>query len=80
MRVTNLNLDRITFNQNVMGGKLCIRGMRVTVGTIIGLIASGYTQPDILKAYPYLEADDIRQALIYAAWRTEETEYTLAAV
>lgn len=61
------NLTRITFDPNVMGGKPCIRGLRVTVGMIIGLIASGYSTLDILKAYPYLEDDDIREALSYAA-------------
>ncbi len=52
-------LDRITFNPEVMGGKPCIRGMRVTVGTVVGLMASGHTPEEILKAYPYLEIDDI---------------------
>lgn len=61
------NLTRITFDPNVMGGKPCIRGLRVTVGMIVGLIASGYSTLDILKAYPYLEEDDIREALSYAA-------------
>ena len=67
-------LDRITFNPNVMGGKPCIRGMRVTVGTLVGLVASGNSVEDILKAYPYVEEEDIRQALTYAAWRVEEIE------
>jgi uncharacterized protein (DUF433 family) len=71
------NLTRITFDPNVMGGKPCIRGLRVTVGMIVGLIASGYTTLDILKAYPYLEEDDIREALSYAAWRVEEMEVPL---
>jgi uncharacterized protein (DUF433 family) len=65
-------LPRITFNADVMGGKPCIRGMRVTVGTIVGLIASGKSHAEILTAYPYLEQEDIRQALTYAAWRVEE--------
>ncbi|MFQ5436829.1 MAG: DUF433 domain-containing protein [Anaerolineae bacterium] len=60
-----------------MGGKPTIRGMRVTVGTIIGLVASGYTNSDILKMYPYLELEDILAALSYAAWRLEETELPL---
>ncbi len=72
-----LELKRITFNPNVMGGKPCIRGMRVTVGTIVGLIASGHNNTDILKAYPYLEEEDIREALAYAAWRSEEIEVPL---
>jgi len=70
---------RITFDPRVMGGKPCIRGMRVTVGTIIGLLAAGESTQDILKAYPYLEAEDIKAALAYAAWRTEETEVPLSA-
>ncbi len=72
-------LTRITFDPNMMGGKPCIRGMRVTVGTIVGLVASGYSTMDILKAYPYLEAADIHEALAYAAWRAEELEAPLAA-
>ena len=70
-------LARITLNPEVMGGKPCIRGLRVTVGTVIGLMASGYSTEDILKAYPYLEAGDLREALAYAAWRVEETELPL---
>ena len=62
-----------------MGGKPCIRGLRVTVGTIVGLIAVGQSFADILKAYPYLEEEDLREALIYAAWRVEEIEAPLAA-
>lgn len=72
------NLPRITFDPNIMGGKPCIRGMRVTVGTIVGLVASGHANSDILKAYPYLEEADIREALAYAAWRVEEIELPLA--
>ena len=62
-----------------MGGKPCIRGMRVTVGTIVGLLASGHSSEEILRLYPYLEADDISEALSYAAWRVEEIELTFAA-
>lgn len=62
-----------------MGGKACIRGMRVTVATVVGLVASGHSNPDILQAYPYLEEADIRQALAYAAWRVEEIEIPLPA-
>ena len=72
-------LDRITRDPLVMGGKPCIRGMRVTVGMIVGLVASGHSNAEILTAYPYLEEDDIRQALAYAAWRVEEIELPLAA-
>lgn len=70
-------LDRITFDPAVMGGKPCLRGMRVTVGTIVGLIASGATPDEILADYPYLEAEDITAALSYAAWRSEEIEVPL---
>jgi uncharacterized protein (DUF433 family) len=71
------NLDRITRNPEVMGGKPCLRGMRVTVGTIVGLVAAGHSNTEILGAYPYLEEEDIRQALAYAAWRVEEIELPL---
>jgi uncharacterized protein (DUF433 family) len=70
---------RISHDPNVMGGKPCIRGMRVTVGTIVGLLASGHSREEILRLYPYLEADDISAALSYAAWRVEEIELTFAA-
>ena len=72
-------LTRITSNPQVMGGKPCIRGMRVTVGTLVGLLAAGRTEDEILKAYPYLELEDLRQALAYAAWRAEEVEVPLTA-
>ena len=68
---------RISFNPEVMGGKPCIRELRVTVGTIVGLIASGHSSEQILKAYPYLEEADIYEALAYAAWRVEEIEIPL---
>jgi len=67
-------LKRITIDPRVMGGKPCIRGMRVTVGTIVGLIACGKTIEEILADYPYLERDDVMEALSYAAWRSEERE------
>ena len=72
------NLNRITFNPEVMGGKPCIRGIRITVGTLVGLIASGMTVEEILADYPYLEHEDIMQALAYAAWRAEERELNIA--
>lgn len=72
------NLTRITFNPEVMGGKPCIRGMRVTVGMIVGLVASGKTVDEVLADYPYLEREDILEALSYAAWRAEEREVPLA--
>ena len=67
-------LTRITFDPGVMGGKPCIRGMRVTVGMIVGLVATGHTKEDILELYPYLEPEDIDESLTYAAWRVEEIE------
>lgn len=73
------NLTRITFNQEVMGGKPCIRGMRVTVGTIVGLVASSITVDQVLADYPYLEREDVLEALAYAAWRAEEREVPLAS-
>lgn len=72
-------LDRITFDPGVMGGKPCIRGMRLTVGMVVGLIASGHTKDEILELYPYLEAEDINEALAYAAWRVEEIEVPLVS-
>ena len=66
--------SRITRDPKVMGGKPCIRGMRITVGTIVGLIASGHSHAEVLRLYPYLEEQDIQAALSYAAWRTEELE------
>jgi len=73
------NWGRITFDAGLMGGKPCLRGLRVTVGTIVGLIASGHSTETILAAHPYLEAEDIRAALEYAAWRSEEAELPLEA-
>lgn len=70
-------LTRITFDPDVMGGKPCIRGLRVTVGTIVGLVASDHSSNEILKLYPYLEEEDIREALAYAAWRAGEVELPL---
>ncbi len=61
-----MRFDRITFNPHVMGGKPCIRGMRVTVGTIVGLLASGHDMEKILAAYPYLEREDILEALSFS--------------
>ena len=71
------HLTRITLDPAVMGGKACIRGMRVTVGTIVGLLAAKRSRDEILKAYPYLEPEDIDEALAYAAWRLEEREGSL---
>jgi uncharacterized protein (DUF433 family) len=78
-RKTDMNqLQRITLDSTVMGGKPCIRGLRVTVGMIVGLFAAGRTEDEILKAYPYLQKEDLREALAYAAWRSEEVEIPLA--
>ncbi|MGE0008911.1 MAG: DUF433 domain-containing protein [Parvibaculaceae bacterium] len=70
--------DRITLDPGVMGGKACIRGMRVTVGMIVGQIGAGRTVDDLLAGYPYLEREDILQALRYAARLAEEREVVLA--
>ncbi len=72
-------LDRITMNPAQMGGRPCIRDLRVTVGMIVGQIGAGTTIEALLKEYPYLERDDIMQALRYAAWRAEEREVKLAS-
>jgi uncharacterized protein (DUF433 family) len=71
--------SRITFDPRVMGGKPCIRGMRVTVGTLVGLLGAGRSEQEILSAYPYLEPDDLRAALTYAAWRAEERDIPFAS-
>lgn len=73
-------LNRITQNPDVMGGKACVRGMRVTVGMIVGQIGAGYSVDAILADYPYLEYEDVMQALRYAAWRAEEREVILASL
>ena len=73
-------LDRITFNPNIMDGQACIRGMRVPVSLILNLVANQMTTDELLEAYPYLEAEDIQQALQYAAWLATERVYELAGV
>ncbi len=70
-------LTRITFDPAVMGGKPCLRGLRVTVGMVVGLVATGHSRQEILKLYPYLEDGDIAEALSYAAWRADEMEVPL---
>lgn len=72
-------LNRITMDPAVMGGKPCIQGMRVTVGTIVGLMAAGKAIEEVLAAYPYIEREDILQALTYAAGRSEEKELPLVS-
>jgi uncharacterized protein (DUF433 family) len=71
-------IDRITCDPAVMGGKPCIRGLRVTVATVLGLLAAGRSREEILRAYPYLEPEDIDRCLAYAAWRMEERDVPLA--
>ena len=70
-----LGYERVTFDPNVMGGRACIRGMRITVSLVVNLVADGMTSGQIIEAYPYLEPDDIREALQYAAWLAEEAVY-----
>lgn len=74
------NLDRITFDSQIMGGRACIRGMRITVALILNLVANGQNIEAILDDYPYLEPEDIQQALRYAAWLAEESVHPLPAV
>jgi uncharacterized protein (DUF433 family) len=71
-------LDRITQRPDMMGGKACIRGMRVTVGMIVSQLGTGVTVDQILADYPYLEREDVMQAIRYAAWRADEREVMLA--
>ena len=68
-----LGFDRITFDPQIMGGRACLRGTRVTVSLVVNLTANGMTAPDIVSAYPDLEPEDVREALRYAAWLAEET-------
>ena len=72
-----MKFDRIELSPDVMGGKPSIRGTRVTVGTIVGLLSKGHAQEEILRLYPYIKQEDITQALGYAAWRSEEREVQL---
>jgi uncharacterized protein (DUF433 family) len=72
-------LVRITTIQDVIGGQACMRGTMVTPATVVGLVASGASQQQILSGYPWLEADDISAALVYAAWRLQEQEYVIPA-
>ena len=69
--------NRITFDSNIMGGRACIRGMRLTVSLILNLVSNGMTASDIVKEYPNLEEEDIRQSLQYAAWLADETVQVL---
>ena len=75
-----LGFDRITFDPHVMGGRACIRGMRITVALLVNLVANGMSIAEIIEAYPYLEPEDVHQALRYVAWLAEETVYPLESV
>ena len=72
-----LGFDRITFDPNIMGGKACIRGMRITVSLVINLVANGMTENEIIQDYPYLEKEDIKQSLQYASWLADEKTFSL---
>ena len=75
-----LELERITHDPNTMAGRACIRGMRVTVSLVLGLVADGMSTDEIIDAYPYLEPEDIQQSLKYAAWLADESVYPVDAV
>ncbi len=75
-----LRFERITFDPNVMGGRACIRGMRVTVSLVVNLVANSMDIEEIIKAYPYLEPEDIRQSLQYVAWLAEETIHPVESI
>ena len=72
-----IELDRITFDPDIMGGRACIRGVRVPVALIVNLVANGMTADEIVEAYSYLEPEDVQQALRYAAWLTEDTVHSM---
>jgi uncharacterized protein (DUF433 family) len=72
-----LKLDRITSNPNIMTGKACIRGMRITVSVVLNLLASGLSRAEIIDLYPYIENEDIDQCLQYAAYLAEEQLFTI---
>jgi uncharacterized protein (DUF433 family) len=74
-----LGFERITFDPDVMGARACIRNMRVTVSLIVNLVASGMTFADILEAYPYLQEEDLHEALQYVAWLAEESIHPVEA-
>ena len=68
------SFPRITLGSDVMGGKACIRGLRITAATVVGLLVAGRSADEFLGAYPYLEREDIVQSLAYAAWRLDEPD------
>ncbi len=74
-----MKFDRITFDPKIMGGRACIRGMRVTVSLLVNLVANRMSTEEIINVYPYVEAEDIEQALRYAAWLAEESVHPLEA-
>ncbi len=74
-----MTFDRLTFDPNIMGGRACIRGMRITVAQVVNLVANGMTTAEIIRDYPYLEEEDVRQALRYAAQLAEEEVHPLPA-
>jgi len=74
------SFDRITYDPNILGGKACIRGMRISVSLIVNLVANGMTAAEIMDEYPDLALEDIQQALRYAAWVTEDTVYVPVGV
>ena len=76
--MTNSKFERITFNPQVMGGRACIRGMRITVSLVVSLVANGMSHIEILAAYPYLEAEDIKASLQYAAFLANEEVYSFS--
>lgn len=71
-----MKLDRITFDRDVLGGKACVRGMRVSATLIVNLVANGMSRQEIIEAYSYLEDEDITQALLYASWTAERARQT----
>ena len=74
------DLDRITFDPDVMGGRACVRGMRVTVSLLLNMVAAGMSEDEIMDAYPYVEREDIRQSIQYAARLADESVHRLEAV
>ena len=72
-----LGFERITFDPDIMGGRACIRGMRITVSLVVNLVASGMSTKEILEAYPYLEAEDVSESLRYAAWLAEDAVFSV---
>ncbi len=75
-----LGFERITFDQNIMAGRACIRNMRITVSLVVNLVANGMSIEEVVEAYPYLEPEDIQQSLQYVAWLAEETVYSLEPI